>query len=68
MKKWWYGVDMEKHDVRNTASELRCMFYMVKAYHDRALDLFVEEKKLLFKMPECVYLVFKHYIEGTITF
>jgi hypothetical protein len=38
-KKWYDGADMEKPDVRDMAGEVRCVFYMVKAYHERSLTL-----------------------------
>jgi hypothetical protein len=64
MKKWCDGVFMEKSDVCDMASEVQCMLYMVKAYQERFLELFVEGKQLLSKLPPCVYLALKSYIEG----
>jgi hypothetical protein len=68
MKKWCDVVGMEKPDVHDMASKVQCMFYMVKAYHERALELFVEGKQLSFKLTYCVYLALKRYIEGVMTF
>jgi hypothetical protein len=68
MKKLCDGADMEKPDVHCMAGEVQCMFYTVKAYHERALELFVQGKQLSFKVPECVYLALKRHIEGNMTF
>jgi hypothetical protein len=43
------GADTEKPDVHLMAGQVRCMFYMANAYHDRALELFVQGKQLWFK-------------------
>jgi hypothetical protein len=49
--KWCEGADMEKHNIRDMAGEVRCMFYMANSYQERTLEMFVKGKQLWFKVP-----------------